>query len=61
MSVIFNDTNKKTISQIKSELTKSILGAPNSPDTVLNKYKVFFKDISSKSDLIPPVKLKAIN
>jgi DNA (cytosine-5)-methyltransferase 1 len=45
----------------KSELTKSILGAPNSPDTVLNKYKVFFKDASSKSDLIPPVKLKAIN
>jgi DNA (cytosine-5)-methyltransferase 1 len=45
----------------KSELTKSILGAPNSPDLVLNKYKVFFKDTSSKSDLIPPVKLKAIN
>jgi DNA (cytosine-5)-methyltransferase 1 len=45
----------------KSELTKSILGAPNSPDTVLNKYNVFFKDTSSKSDLKPPVKLKAIN
>lgn len=45
----------------KSELTKSILGAPNSPDLVLNKYKVFFKDTSSKSDLIPLVKLKAIN
>jgi DNA (cytosine-5)-methyltransferase 1 len=45
----------------KSELTKSILGAPNSPDLVLNNYKVFFKDTSSKSDLIPLVKLKAIN
>lgn len=45
----------------KSELTKSILGAPNSPDLVLNKYKVFFKDTSPKPDLILPAKLKAIN
>ena len=45
----------------KSELTKSILGAPNSPDLILNKYKVFFKDTTSKSDLIPLVKLKALN
>jgi DNA (cytosine-5)-methyltransferase 1 len=44
----------------ESELTKSILGAPNSPDTALNNYKKFFEE-SPKKVVIEPVKLQVIN
>jgi DNA (cytosine-5)-methyltransferase 1 len=45
----------------EAELTKSILGAPNSPDTNLNDYKLFFKEEPFRGTLIPPVKLQVIN
>jgi hypothetical protein len=45
----------------ESELTKSILGAPNSPDTRLVNYKKFFDDEYSKKTVAPPVKLQAVN
>ena len=45
----------------ESELTKSILGAPNSPDTRLVNYKKFFEDEHPKKTVTPPVKLQAVN
>jgi DNA (cytosine-5)-methyltransferase 1 len=45
----------------ESELTKSILGAPNSPDTNLINYKKFFEDEHPKKTVTPPVKLQAVN
>ena len=45
----------------ESELIKSILGAPNSPDVILNNYKKFFEQNHFEAVAIPPVKLQAVN
>jgi DNA (cytosine-5)-methyltransferase 1 len=45
----------------KSDLTKSILGAPNSPDTSLADYKKFFKDDHPEKMITPPIKLQVVN
>lgn len=45
----------------KSDLIKSILGAPNSPDVILNNYKKFFEQSHFEAVATPPVKLQAVN
>jgi DNA (cytosine-5)-methyltransferase 1 len=45
----------------ESELIKSILGSPNSPDVILNNYKKFFEQNHFETVATPAVKLQAVN